>query len=101
MPVDAKSIKAVVDGAAETIDAYIEDVDAALGNSAVGMAEPSDDVLLAFFAKQNALYPPAWYTLPDGREVFTSPWILAQGVTENGDDWTRRYNRITAKYGVR
>ena len=88
----------VVDLSSEEIDAFLENVEASFGE-VKGAVEPSPEVLAAFFFEQQALWPPVAFRYPDGRVVTASPWILALGECENGDEWLGKFDRFIQRNG--
>ena len=91
-------IDTVIDLAADQIDAFLEASDAAV-EEVSGMVEPTAEELAAFFFEMQKLWPPTAFNYPDGRVVTASPWILALGECENGDEWLAKFNRFIDRNG--
>lgn len=89
--INADFLKGVVQRAEELGEALAEAVETATEGAGIGMAQPSREELAAFFFKQQKLYPPEPWITPDGRTVVASPWVLALGVVDGGDEWIRRF----------
>lgn len=89
----------VVDEAVQLADSTVEGVRRLVGDSGIGMGEPDDQELAAFFFQKLHEEPPEPFVLPDGRVVTISPWILALGFADGGDEWLKRFNRVMARQG--
>ena len=91
-------IETVTDLAAAAIDAFLEASEEAV-EEVSGMVEPTAEQLAAFFFEMQTLWPPMPFRYPDGRVVTASPWILALGECENGDEWLKRFDSFIARNG--
>lgn len=89
----------IVDMASDEIDSFLANVEQSLGD-VEGMVEPNPEELAAFFFKQSGLYPPVAFRYPDSKVVFASPWILALGECDNGDEWLRKFDRFVQRNEV-
>lgn len=96
---DGLDITATVAIANSELEDFVKAIDSSLGDQVPGAsaAKPADIVALVF--SMQAQYPAAEYIMPDGSHVFSSPWILACGLSANGEDYIGPFNRFVAKYG--
>ena len=96
---DGLDITPTVEIVNSQLEDFLKSIDSSLGDAAPGAsaAKPEDIVALVF--SMQAQYPAAEYIFPDGSHVFASPWILAQGLSENGQEYINPFNAFVAKYG--
>ena len=91
-------VEAVAGLAAELIDAFLASSEGALAEVS-GMVEPTPEQLAAFFFEMQRLWPPMPFRYPGGRVVTATPWILALGECENGDEWLKQFDSFIARNG--
>ncbi len=91
-------IDAVIALAVEQLDAFLKTSDTA-NVEISGMVEPTAEEFAAYLFEMQKLWPPQTFGYPDGRTVTASPWILALGQCENGDEWLDKFNRFIERNG--
>lgn len=96
---DGKYVKETVDKAVALLDDLKTGVARLAGSNALGMANPSDEELVAFFFQMQVHYPPEMWNYPDGHQVYASEWILQMDYAKNGDEWLGRWERFVRKNG--
>lgn len=90
---DKAFLQGIIDRAFAIGDSIDGAVDVAMKGTGLGMVQPSPEELATFFMDQQKKYPPQPWTTPDGRTIVGSPWILALGVVDGGEEWLKKFEK--------
>lgn len=87
-------VKDVIDLAVDEIDAMLKYyVDTAEGLPWGGKRADDWD-MRSVWNKMTAQYPPQPLILQTGESVFESPWVMALQMSENGNEWLRKFKKM-------
>ena len=97
---DKAYVEGILKGARDDINEAVKTFRESIKGLPYGVKRPTDEDVMATWAKWTGMYPVQPCVLPNGMMVMESPWVLTVMGAENGREWLSRYRTMVKRQPV-